>query len=655
MAGSKDKVDYGQIGPILLAMFSHFFGGMIIFPFVPFMVTDFLDLPRNKVGFYSGFLVSAYHVGVLLGSMMWGSVSDRWGRRPAVLTSMVLMMVFNLFFGFSRSFTWAVLARFLLGLGSAVISVGKTILSESSNNATTARVFSFMGVVSGLGRLFGPAVGGLLSQPAQKFAAMDTPFFREFPYVLPIFVSSSWTLISFVWAVFKLKETLHRPPSAVKLSENEGEEDGESEDIELLRQGVDEEMGDSDKPEEQCQSTRLFPCCGSISFSSCRNPGSGFKRMPDNEVESANKLVLLCRFACSGIRSYIGAFALLRHKTIRHACTLYGMLAFVGIMHNEVVPLLLVVSFAHGGLCFNTAEIGILTVGFGVFHLIMQLVFYPRLAKRFGYRRVFRGGLSVFFCAILLMPWLTKFTGNQDPAIIFDNSTDTALLYRNHTLPPSGPYYYNESSSLSNNSVVDDVCVRHVPWTPNTTVSACGTTESSNTTSVRSFQFSVIPCLPVSVWMISLFVIVGGYLSRTVSFTSVNVIINNSCEREVRGRVNAIGMVLSSLGRVTGPLVISVLFAWSVSDDHEYPYPLNHHLTFLVMAILALFVMLWSWGLPPSVEIRANSDAKQTNGSPSSAASNNVVVCANGSQIQNTLLLNNLKNGDEQEEKDTAV
>ncbi|XP_065176306.1 uncharacterized protein LOC135806089 [Sycon ciliatum] len=649
MPGSKGEIVYSQIGPILLAMGLDALGVNVTFTMIPFMVKDFLDAPGNEVAFYSGVVVSAYHVGVLLGSMMWGSVSDRWGRRPAILTSMALVMVFNTLFGLSQSLLWAVLTRFLLGCGSAVTSVGKTILSESSSDATMARVFSLVGVGLSVGGLLGPAVGGLLSQPAQKFAAMDTPFFRQFPYALPVFISTSWTMVLLTWAMFKLKETLPRSQSSMKLADQEGEQDcAESEDIQLLRRGTDEEMDDFDEPEaeERCRSTPLLPCYKSRSFSRC-------------------KLLLLCRYAGRGIQSYFSAFALMRNKTIRHACTLYGMLSFVGIMQNVLVPLLLVNSFAHGGLCLNTAEIGILIVGCGSLNLIIQLVFYPRLAKRFGYRRVFRGGLIAFFCATLLMPWLTKFTGNQDPSFILDiamddrlYSTDTALLYRNHTLP-SGPYYYNESSSLSNTSVVDDVCVRHASWTPNTTVAACGTTESSNTTSVRSFQFSVIPCLPVSVWMITLAVIVGGYPSQTLSLSSVNVIINNSCEREVRGRVNAIGMGLSSLGRVTGPLVISALFAWSVSDDHDHPYPLNHHLAFLMMAILALFVVLWSWGLPQSVEEQMNRVTSQINGSFSPAASNSIAVCLNGSQIQNTLLVSNFKNGDEQEEnilfKSTAV
>ena len=658
---SVDKIDYGQIGPIMLAIFSHFFGGLLIFPFVPFLVKDFLDVSRTDIGFYSGILVSIYHFGVLCGSLLWGTLADRWGRRPAVLLSMSSMLVFMLMFGFSQSFAWAVVARFLWGLSSAVVSLAKTILSESSTNATTARVFSFLGVMGGLGRLTGPAVGGLLSQPAQKFSALDVPFFRQFPYILPVFVAAFVMLVSLIWGFFKLRETLHRASSQPSSANSANGEVG-GERIELLDKNDDNENSpDNEENRDDAASKRLGWRCLPINVWCCK-PKGGFRRMNDTvstDEEDTAIASTLCKRLGRGIRNYFAAFGLLRDKVIRHSCVLYGLLAFQAIMHNEVIPLLLVVSFAHGGLCLNSAEIGILTAGFGIGHLLVQLLLYPRLAKRFGYRNVFRGGLCGFFVFILLMPWLANFTGNQDPMVVYDevksdagNSThgnsSSLLEWQNGTAAQA----FRPSLSGGPNSSVPDVCIRHVLSTFNNTLSACGNSEANaakNITSTSSFQFAVVPCLPYYVWLISLVVVGGGYLTRTVSFTSINVIINNSCEREVRATVNGISMVVSSVGRIAGPLVISNLFAWSVSDTNNYPYPLNHHLTFWIMALICIFTLVWSRGLPASLESRKGSASQ----SAPNTHSVSISTTPNGASMSSR----DLKDGknDDKEETETGV
>ena len=76
-------------------------------------------------------------------------------------------------------------------------------------------------------------------------------------------------------------------------------------------------------------------------------------------------------------------------------------------------------------------------------------------------------------------------------------------------------------------------------------------------------------------------------------FTAVFLIINNSCTRSQRGRVNGLGMSTSSGFKAVGPTLGAVAFAWSLTNGHEAPL-LNVYFTFLVCALLMISVAIVS-------------------------------------------------------------
>ena len=78
----------------------------------------------------AGYLASAYSVGSLAGSFLWGWISDRIGRRPVILFGLFGTIASELFFGFSQTYGWAIAARFLWGLLNANLGVGKSYVAE---------------------------------------------------------------------------------------------------------------------------------------------------------------------------------------------------------------------------------------------------------------------------------------------------------------------------------------------------------------------------------------------------------------------------------------------------------------------------------------------------------------------------------------------
>ena len=89
-------------------------------------------LPLFHTGQKAGYLGSAYFVGSFTGSLVWGWISDKIGRRPVLLMGMLGTLATELLFGFSQNFAWAIAARFLWGLLNGNLGVAKTYISEVS-------------------------------------------------------------------------------------------------------------------------------------------------------------------------------------------------------------------------------------------------------------------------------------------------------------------------------------------------------------------------------------------------------------------------------------------------------------------------------------------------------------------------------------------
>ena len=86
----------------------------MIYSFLPFMVQHYFpSLSAGELGYYAGMLGSAFSMGSLAGSLLWGVAADKYGRRPILLSGLVGTFFSMLIFGFAPSFAVAVFARFM--------------------------------------------------------------------------------------------------------------------------------------------------------------------------------------------------------------------------------------------------------------------------------------------------------------------------------------------------------------------------------------------------------------------------------------------------------------------------------------------------------------------------------------------------------------
>uniref|UniRef100_A0A6M2EDP0 Major facilitator superfamily (MFS) profile domain-containing protein n=1 Tax=Populus davidiana TaxID=266767 RepID=A0A6M2EDP0_9ROSI len=182
-----------------------------LFPFLYFMIRDFHIAKREEdIGYYAGYVGSAFMFGRALTSVLWGMIADRYGRKPVIMFGTISVVIFNTLFGFSTNFWMAVSTRFLLGSLCGILGPMRAYASEVCRKEHQALGMSIISTSWGIGLVIGPALGGFLAQPAEKYPNIFSTdsLFGRFPYLLPCLLISIFS-VGVIAVCCLLPETLH--------------------------------------------------------------------------------------------------------------------------------------------------------------------------------------------------------------------------------------------------------------------------------------------------------------------------------------------------------------------------------------------------------------------------------------------------------------
>ncbi|MBI2339628.1 MAG: MFS transporter [Deltaproteobacteria bacterium] len=144
---------------IFLVVFIDLVGFGIVIPILPYYAKSFGAQATTL-----GWLMMCYSGMQFLFSPFWGSLSDRIGRRPVILTCLVGISASMALLGFAKSLVWLFAARLLAGFFGANISTAAAYIADITKPEDRAKGMGMIGAAFGLGFLFGPALGGILSR-----------------------------------------------------------------------------------------------------------------------------------------------------------------------------------------------------------------------------------------------------------------------------------------------------------------------------------------------------------------------------------------------------------------------------------------------------------------------------------------------------------
>ncbi len=194
---------------LFLVVLVDMIGFGIIIPFLTYMVAGLAE-PGQPIGRWVAALMAAYAGAMFLFSPFWGALSDRIGRRPVLMMGLAGNSIAFLVFGISNSLWMALFARLFAGVVNANVSVTRAYIGDISEPHEVARRQGILGAAFGVGFSIGPAIGGVLSAPAEWTwtSAFVGTIFETHPYLLPCLASTILSTIGFLFAITKLQESL---------------------------------------------------------------------------------------------------------------------------------------------------------------------------------------------------------------------------------------------------------------------------------------------------------------------------------------------------------------------------------------------------------------------------------------------------------------
>ncbi|PZE22583.1 MFS transporter [Paenibacillus xerothermodurans] len=179
-----------QLAIIMVLLMTIFIGFGIIIPVLPDAITG-----NGASGFHLGMLLSVYSLASFVMSPVWGSISDRVGRRPLIMLGTLGFSISFFLFGVAGDNLLLMYASRILGglFSGAATACAVAYVADITTEDNRTKGMGLVGMSIGLGFIFGPAVGGILSQ---------------WGYQIPFYTASVLALATFVFAMVMLPESL---------------------------------------------------------------------------------------------------------------------------------------------------------------------------------------------------------------------------------------------------------------------------------------------------------------------------------------------------------------------------------------------------------------------------------------------------------------
>ena len=185
------------VGFIFITVLIDIIGFGIIIPVLPQLLQQLLHVTdRTDISTISKpaiFLTLIYGLMQFIFAPILGSLSDRYGRRPVLLFSLLGFGLDYIFLAFAPTIGWLFLGRMISGITGASITTASAYMADISNEKNRAQNFGMIGAAFGLGFIIGPMLGGLLGELGTR---------------IPFLVAAGLALVNALYGYFVLPESL---------------------------------------------------------------------------------------------------------------------------------------------------------------------------------------------------------------------------------------------------------------------------------------------------------------------------------------------------------------------------------------------------------------------------------------------------------------
>jgi DHA1 family tetracycline resistance protein-like MFS transporter len=165
----------------------------LIIPVLPKLVTSMAGGGPTNGAHLFGLLLAVFGLMQFLFSPILGGLSDRFGRRPILLLSLLVSGVDYVLMALAPTIGWLFVGRILAGITGASFTAASAYIADVSPPEKRAQNFGLIGAAFGVGFILGPAVGGLLGAVSPR---------------APFWAAAALSLVNGLYGFFVLPESL---------------------------------------------------------------------------------------------------------------------------------------------------------------------------------------------------------------------------------------------------------------------------------------------------------------------------------------------------------------------------------------------------------------------------------------------------------------
>ena len=191
----KKSKKQAAVGFIFITVLLDVIGWGIIIPVIPNLIKELINGDISEAAKYGGWLTFAYAITQFIFAPVIGNLSDKYGRRPVLLTSLFAFSLDFLLLAFAPTITWLFIGRILSGITGASFTTASAYIADVSTHENRAKNFGLMGAAFGLGFIIGPVLGGLLG---------------DFGTKVPFIAAAILCMLNFLYGYFILPQSLDK-------------------------------------------------------------------------------------------------------------------------------------------------------------------------------------------------------------------------------------------------------------------------------------------------------------------------------------------------------------------------------------------------------------------------------------------------------------
>ncbi|KAI3633834.1 hypothetical protein MIR68_008166 [Amoeboaphelidium protococcarum] len=536
-------IDRHKFFAILCVVISEPLCMTIFFPYIVYLIRDFnIASNENDIGLYAGFLAASFSLAQFITSLLWGYLSDKFGRKIIITVGLLGNIGLLIWFGFARDYWTALIIRAFTGALNGNVCVMKSVIAEITDDTNASMAFGYFNLVWSFGSIIGSIIGGICHHPADLYPSVfGSEFWRQNPYLLPPLVAATLTTVGLIVLLVVFKDG---PPPQITAVD----------DTPQTSYHVHQIVQQSPALSSQLRNRRRYlseylagksPLVSNYSFQSVPMSRSSINQLADNlsfrdavlTRSSGVDYKSVSQIFRRGDRQQTAYYQQEDFKSTYICVAAYVCLALANVMMDEVYVWWTVLEPSKGGLGFNPTHIAITLAVFALAEVLYQAFLYTRLEVRAGIVNYFKYSMFVCGPCVVLLPLIN-------------------LLLKD---APVLKYPDGEFNHLNINS-------------------------------------------QLKVWASLLALGILRISAQQGNYTSINILVNNSASVSNAGFVNGLSQSCAALSRSIGPALAGVVWSWSLGNGQGYP--LNYHFVFILICLFYILGGCVAFFMPQSLNRR---------------------------------------------------